>query len=44
MSNSAVEKHFRLEEIYSQAMDFKNNDRICEELITKIANILEINI
>lgn len=40
----ASDLHFRLEKIYGEAMDFEANDRICEELITKITNILEISI
>ena len=40
----ASDIHFRLEKIYGEAMNFEFNDRIIEEKITEIANILEITI
>lgn len=40
----ASELHFRLEEIYGEAMNFERNDKIIQEKIPEIANILEISI
>ena len=40
----ASDMHFRLEEIYSAAMDFKKNDMIFDKKLEEIKNILEISI
>lgn len=37
----AADIHFRLEEIYGEAMDFSQNDKILNKKITEIENIIE---
>ena len=41
--NIASDFHFRLEKIYSSAMDFKIIDAITDEILTEIRNILQTN-
>ena len=38
----ASDFHFRLEEIYSEAMDFEKNDAICNKILEEIKNILTL--
>ena len=40
----ASDIHFRIEEIYGQAMNFETIDRVAEEKASEIANILEITL
>ena len=40
--NIASEMHFRLEEIYSQSMDFTKNDIILEEKKAELSELFDV--